>query len=51
MEVDVATLHATFLGCPSLAGTPPRLANALLIEQVPYRWQRGESETVPEAEP
>jgi hypothetical protein len=42
MPVEVERCRCTFLDQEPFAAAPPRLANAFLIENVPYRWRRGE---------
>lgn len=39
--VEVAVATCTFLQGPPFNAVPPRLANAFLVEDVPYRWERG----------
>lgn len=39
--VHVEVARCGFLQQPPFAATPPRLANAFLVEDVPYRWKRG----------
>jgi hypothetical protein len=46
--VRVEHVHSTFLQQPPFADAPLRLANAFLVENVPYRWRRGVVERVPE---
>lgn len=46
--VEVTVRRNTFLQSPPFSQTPPRLANAFYIENVPYRWQRGKMEKLPE---
>jgi hypothetical protein len=44
MPVNVEAVRCTFLERPPFDQVPLRLANAFLVENVPYRWQRGEIE-------
>jgi hypothetical protein len=46
--VEVEDLHASFLAQPPFSQAPLRLANAFFIEDIPYRWKRGETEVVPD---
>jgi uncharacterized protein YqjF (DUF2071 family) len=45
IAVEVTT--ATFFDQPRFADTPPVLANAFLVEGVPYEWRRGVLEPLP----
>ncbi len=47
IPVHVERVRCTFLEQGPFAGVPPRLANAFLVENIPYRWQRGEVERLP----
>ncbi len=51
MPVQVESLRCGFLERAPFTQAPLRLANAFLIERIPYRWKRGEVERVPEAAP
>jgi hypothetical protein len=48
MPVQVDGLRCTFLDQPPFNAVPPRLANAFFIENIPYRWKRGEVERLPD---
>jgi hypothetical protein len=48
MPVQVDQLRCTFLEQPPFSSAPLRLANAFFIENIPYRWLRGEVEHVPD---
>ena len=48
MPVCVDALRCTFLDQPPFNSAPMRLANAFFIENIPYRWQRGEVERLPD---
>lgn len=39
--VSVELAKCTFLDRPPFSGLPRRLANAFLVENIPYRWERG----------
>jgi hypothetical protein len=47
MPVQVERVRCTFLERGPFAGVPMRLANAFFVENIPYRWQRGEIERLP----
>lgn len=47
MPVRVEALRCTFLEQPPFNAAPARLANAFFIENIPYRWRRGEVEHLP----
>jgi hypothetical protein len=47
MPVRVEGLRCAFLERPPFAAAPVRLANAFFIENIPYRWRRGEVERLP----
>jgi hypothetical protein len=49
MPVRVEVTRCTFVTKPPFDATPPRLANAFFLENVPYRWKRGA--VMPLAEP
>jgi hypothetical protein len=49
--VQVDDVRCSFLERPPFAAAPLRLANAFLVENVPYRWQRGEVERLPDDVP
>jgi hypothetical protein len=49
MPVQVERVRCTLLERAPFDRVPPRLANAFLVENVPYRWQRGEVEPLPAA--
>jgi hypothetical protein len=51
LPVEVEGVRATFLEQPPFAGTSPRLANAFYVADIPYGWQRGEVERLPDAAP
>ena len=51
MPVQVEALRCGFLERLPFTQAPLRLANAFLIERIPYRWKRGEVERVPELAP
>ncbi len=51
MPVQVEALECSFLARPPFDQAPLRLANAFLIERIPYRWKRGEVERVPASAP
>lgn len=42
--IRVTVTRATFLQQPPFDRAPPRLANAFLVQDVPYRWERGKRE-------
>jgi hypothetical protein len=48
MPVQVGSLRCTFLERPPFDAAPLRLANAFFIEDIPYRWRRGEVERLPD---
>ena len=48
MPVRVEGLRCTFLEQAPFNTAPPRLANAFFIENIPYRWNRGEVERLPD---
>lgn len=48
MPVQAEVLRAGFLERPPFNAAPSRLANAFFIEDIPYRWKRGEVERLPE---
>lgn len=48
MPVEVEMARCSFLGQAPLGGLPVRLANAFFVENIPYRWQRGVVERLPE---
>ena len=41
MPVHIESARCTFLERPPFDASPPCLANAFLVENVPYRWNRG----------
>jgi hypothetical protein len=49
--VEVAVKRNTFLQAMPFSQGSPRLANAFFIENIPYRWQRGVLEKLPEVAP
>jgi len=51
MPVQVESLRCGFLERPPFTRAPLRLANAFLIERIPYSWKRGEVEHVAESAP
>jgi hypothetical protein len=51
MPVEVEAWQCGFLAQPPFSQAPPRLANAFLVERIPYSWKRGEVECVPEHPP
>jgi hypothetical protein len=44
--VTILGHSSSFLAAPPFAGTPPRLANAFFVENVPYAWQPGRFEAI-----
>jgi hypothetical protein len=50
MPVTVDNLHCSFLAQPPFADAPMRLANAFVIENIPYRWKKGDVERVADPE-
>ncbi|MCA8964349.1 MAG: DUF2071 domain-containing protein [Planctomycetes bacterium] len=44
MPVHVERFRCAFLEQPPFAAAPLRLANAFFVENIPYRWRRGEVE-------
>lgn len=48
VPVEVESVRSTFLQRPPFDAMPPRLANAFLVENIPYRWQRGVLEPLPD---
>ena len=49
--VQVEALQCGFLARAPFTQAPLCLANAFLIEDIPYRWKRGETERVPDPAP
>ncbi len=45
--ITVEVRKASFLDSPDFSGTEPVLANAFHVENVHYRWERGELLTGP----
>ena len=41
MPVAIESVHAAFLERPPFNAYPVHLANAFLLEDIPYRWKRG----------
>jgi hypothetical protein len=47
--IAVELRKATFLERPPFSSVKPVLANAFLVENIPYRWERGQVEPLPKA--
>ncbi len=50
MPVHVEAVQSTFLQQEPFARAPLRLANAFFVENIPYRWQRGQVERLAEGD-
>lgn len=48
MPVHIERQQCAFLARPPFDRAPGRLANAFFVENIPYRWQRGEIEQLPD---
>lgn len=51
MPVRVELQRCAFLALPPFDQVTPLLANAFYVENIPYRWERGEVERLPEGAP
>ncbi len=51
LPVRVDVQRCTYLERPPFSAAPLRLANAFFMERIPYRWQRGECESLPDPAP